>query len=200
MVHIPASIRNHNPGAMWGHNPVAERWGALGTEDLHDGLNQGNNIAIFPDYVHGICAQIDLWRSPRYRNKTFKDAIEVWAGGNSVGSYIAFVLARVPGMTADTRITDAFLNSATGIKFLQAQAWHEAGEKYPAPDADWAAAQKLVFAGVVPAHKKAVTGAVVAGATATAAHQAGAPPWVAALIGVAIAAIALFAWGRFNKS
>jgi hypothetical protein len=32
----------------------------------------GNNIAVFPPYVQGICAQRDLWRtSPNYKNKRF---------------------------------------------------------------------------------------------------------------------------------
>lgn len=143
----PASIRYRNPGAMWG-SALAKKWGALpNAVVLHDGLGQGNNIAVFPDYVHGICAQIDLWRTPRYHNKKFKDAIAIWSGGNYVASYIQFVTSRVPGMTADTIIDDAFLNSPSGIAFLKAQAWHEAGKKYPAPDTDWIEAQRRVFGG-----------------------------------------------------
>ncbi len=146
----PASIRYKNPGAMWG-NPIAVKWGASKKAVvLKDGLGQGNNIAVFPTYVQGICAQLDLWRSsPRYRNKRFDDAIRVWSGGNSVESYIKFVLERVPGMTRDTTMSDAFWKSSKGIQFLKAQAWHEAGKKYPAPDADWIEAQRRVFNGFV---------------------------------------------------
>lgn len=143
----PASIRYRNPGAMWGGNAISKKWGEIGNVSLNDGLGQGNRIAVFPTYIHGICAQIDLWRTARYHNKKFKDAIAIWSGGNWVASYIKFVTDRVPEMTPDTVITDAFLNSPTGIKFLKAQAWHEAGKEYPAPASDWIEAQRRVFAG-----------------------------------------------------
>jgi hypothetical protein len=142
----PASIRYKNPGAMWG-SPLAIKWGANKKPVvLKDGKGQGNNIAVFPTYVQGICAQLDLWRtSKNYRNKRFSDAIAIWAGRNNVESYIKFVLARVPGMTRNTVMNDAFWNSPKGIAFLKAQAWHEAGKRYPAPDADWLEAQEIVF-------------------------------------------------------
>lgn len=155
MAKEPASIRYKNPGAMWG-SPLAIKWGAQKVAvKLNDGTGQGNNIAVFPTYVQGICAQLDLWRtSKNYRNKRFADAIAIWSGGNHVESYIAFVLKRVPGMTRNTIMNDAFWNSPMGIAFLKAQAWHEAGKRYPAPDADWIEAQRRVFAGVKPAKPK----------------------------------------------
>ncbi len=152
----PASIRYRNPGAMWGGNPVSKKWGEMGNVALNDGTGQGNHIAVFPTYVAGICAQIDLWRGPRYRNKPFASAIAVWSGGNSVESYIKFVLDRVPGMQRGTIINDALLSSDLGVKFLQAQAWHEAGKPYPAPASDWIDAQKRVFSGVQPKPKSTV--------------------------------------------
>lgn len=152
MAKEPASIRFKNPGAMWG-SPLARKWGAEKVAvKLNDGTGQGNNIAVFPTYVHGICAQLDLWRtSKHYRNKAFKDAIRVWSGGNHVESYIKFVLARVPGMTRNTVMDDEFWLSPMGIAFLKAQAWHEAGKPYPAPDADWIEARRRVFRGVAKA-------------------------------------------------
>lgn len=142
----PASIRYKNPGAMWG-SALAIKWGAAPKAVvLNDGKGQGNNIAVFPTYVQGICAQLDLWRtSPNYKNKRFADAIAIWSGHNEVESYIRFVLARVPGMTRDTVMNDAFWKSEKGIQFLKAQAWHEAGKPYPAPDADWIEAQRRVL-------------------------------------------------------
>lgn len=141
----PASIRTKNPGAMWG-SALAKKWGSTETIGLNDGLGQGNNIAVFPTYVHGICAQLDLWRTSKYyRNKRFADAIAKWAGGNEVPSYIAFVKKRVPGLTEDTILNDDFWQSDSGIAFLKAQAWHEAGKKYPAPDGDWIEARRIVF-------------------------------------------------------
>lgn len=142
----PASIRYNNPGAMWG-SPLAIKWGAeKKAVSLKDGTGQGNNIAVFPTYVQGICAQLDLWRtSKHYRNKAFKYAIAVWSGRNHVEEYIAFVLKRVPGMTRDTILNDAFWQSEKGIAFLKAQAWHEAGKQYPAPNSEWLEAQRIVF-------------------------------------------------------
>lgn len=142
----PASIRYKNPGAMWG-SALAIKWGAAPKAVvLNDGKGQGNNIAVFPTYVQGICAQLDLWRtSKNYRNKRFADAIAIWSGGNEVPSYIAFCKARVPGLTENTIMNDAFWKGPMGIAFLKAQAWHEAGKPYPAPDEDWIEAQRLVF-------------------------------------------------------
>jgi hypothetical protein len=145
----PASIRYKNPGAMWG-NALAKKWGALSAVKLNDGLGQGNNIAVFPTYIQGICAQLDLWRtSANYKNKRFADAIRIWSGGNYVESYINFVLSRVPGMTRDTVMDDAFWRGSMAIPFLKAQAWHEAGKQYPAPDSDWVEAHRRVMGGLV---------------------------------------------------
>lgn len=208
----PASIRFKNPGAMWGHTgkrpsedkvvatnaPIPKRWGSKETVYLSDGLGQGNNIAVFETWVDGICAQLDLWRtSPNYRNKEFKDAIRVWSGGNNVPSYIAYVLARVPGMTPETVMNDAFWKGPMGIGFLKAQAGHEAGKPYPAPDADWIEAQRRVFKA---ANAGKTAGAVIAtgAATAAAAHYLSGPMIAAAVFSVAAIA-ALVVWLKHRK-
>lgn len=206
-----ASIRYKNPGAMWG-SALARKWGAAPKAvTLNDGKGQGNNIAVFPTYVQGICAQLDLWRtSPNYRNKRFADAIAIWSGHNEVESYIAFVLKRVPGMTRYTIMNDAFWKSPMGIQFLKAQAWHEAGKQYPAPDADWIEAQRRVFGGapVVTApvaSKPAATavdagkaggGAVVAGTVVTGVQQGwGLMEWgIAAAVVLAVAVVIYLVW------
>lgn len=200
----PASIRFKNPGAMWG-NPIAKKWGSTETVTLHDGLGQGNNIAVFKSYVDGISAQLDLWRtSANYRNKRFADAIAVWSGHNHVESYISYVLARVPGMTRNTVMNDEFWNGPMGIGFLKAQAGHEAGKTYPAADEDWHEAQRRVFARspvghVEPKSKapKAVTTATTGGGSIiVAAHQsyiAGVEDWIIYVV-VATTAIALAYW------
>jgi hypothetical protein len=98
---------------------------------------------------------LDLWRSsPNYRNKRFEDAIAIWSGHNSVEQYIAYVLKRVPGMTRATVMDDQFWESPMGVAFLKAQAGHEAGKPYPAPDKDWLEAQQLVMGDVVPTASK----------------------------------------------
>lgn len=206
---IPAAIRYRNPGAMW-PNKIATKWGSTKWVYLNDGTGQGGNgkgnkIAIFDTWVQGICAQLDLWRSsPNYRNKKFKDAIAIWSGGNHVESYIRYVLARIPEMTRDTVMDDAFWRSPAGIKFLKAQSGHEAGKSIPAPEADWIEAQRRVFAGAPPKAQASTakkTGGAVASGTggAAAAHQAGFPLWIVALIGVAIA-VAVFAIWKYNQN
>lgn len=161
---IPAPIRNCNPGAMWGRTgkrpstdkwvdtnyALALKWGSKQTEYLSDGLGQGNNIAKFPDNVHGACAQFDLWRtSKNYADKSLYNALYTWSGGNHTPDYVAFIIKRVPGMTKDTVISSAFLASANGILFVKAQAWHESGQQFPMTDAEWKQAQSIVF-GLTP--------------------------------------------------
>lgn len=143
----PAAIRYKNPGAMW-PNAIATRWGSTHYVTLNDG--QGNKIAVFDTWVQGICAQLDLWRtSPNYKNKRFADAIATWSGHNSVPSYIAYVKARVPGITEDTVMNDSFWRGPMAIPFLKAQSGHEAGRPIPALETDWLEAQKLVMGATV---------------------------------------------------
>lgn len=174
MAREPASIRTKNPGAMWG-NKLAIKWGAeKKAVMLNDGKGQGNNIAVFPTFMQGICAQLDLWRtSAYYRNKKFKDAIKIWCGGNNVPSYIKYVKDRVPGITEDTVMNDAFWQSAMGVAFLKAQAGHEAGRIYPAPDQDWLEARSRVLAVPLPKPMSTSKKATAAG-TVTVAASAGA--------------------------
>lgn len=157
---VAASIRSKNPGAMWGFRghrtsmdkfvatnaPIPVKWGSKRTEFLSDGLGQGNNIAYFDEWVQGICAQIDLWmNSPLYHNKRFEDAIATWSGHNSVPQYIAFVKSKVPGLQNSTVMDDTFWRGPMAIPFLKAQATHEAGQKYPAPDDAWGQALAIVL-------------------------------------------------------
>lgn len=181
---IPAPIRTKNPGAMWGRTgprsttgkvdvtnaPIPKKWGSTKTVYLNDGLGQGNNIAVFDTWVQGICAQLDLWRtSPNYKNKRLADALHTWSGGNNVPSYIAYVKARVPGITEDTIMDEAFWNGPMCIPFLKAQAGHEAG-KIVAQDYDWIEAKRIVMTPKVPV--VATTAAVVVGSGTTAAVAA----------------------------
>lgn len=195
MAKVPASIRSKNPGAMW-PGPVSAKWGATKSEALADGTGQGNKIAYFPTFVQGICAQIDLFRAPRYRNKPLADVLRVWSGGNYVESYIAFVLARVPGMTRNTIINDKLLNSDMGIAFLKAQAWHEAGQKYPAAESDWKTAQARVFGAKPVSNPKVVVASTAGGVAsgAATATQSGLPLWAAILIGLGIALVVFVVW------
>lgn len=201
MAKLPASIRSKNPGAMW-PGPISKKWGSTRFEALNDGTGQGNKIAYFDTYLQGICAQLDLWRSsPNYRNKRLYDALYVWSGKNNVQAYLNYVTQRIPQMTADTVMNDAFWASSLGVKFLKVQAGHEAGRPYPAPEADWAEAQRIVMSGKVPmtpAQKKVVVATSPNAATlptAAAGVQEGWPWWVVLIvIAVGVAIPVAVAW------
>lgn len=220
---VPASIRTKNPGAMWGRVgrkpstffPLPEgphgvetnaaiplKWGSTKTIYLSDGMGQNNNIAIFPTWEQGICAQLDLWRTnPKYRNKRFADAIHTWGGGNNIPSYIRLMKSRVPGLTEDTILNDAFWKSPSAIPFLKTQATHEAGVTYPAPEGAWEAAQRKVMNRSAPVTVAAkTTGTAVATNSVTlpsakVAADNGAPWWLILLIvAIGIAIPVLVAW------
>ena len=184
-----ASIRYNNPGAMWGGNNIARRWGATSNVSLNDGTGQGNTIAFFPDKIHGAAAQFDLWWSG-YSNMTLADAIRKWSGGNSSPAYAEFLQLKV-GIKPDTVITSALLSGPIGFALMKAQAQWEAGQPYPLDDNGWRQAQAMVFKGAAPPppkrlpSKKSVAVAVGVGTAVGGAHQAvqaGAPP--AAVLGV----------------
>lgn len=208
MARTPASIRYKNPGAMWG-SKIAKKWGAQDSVVLNDGLGQGNNIAVFPTYVQGICAQIDLWRSGRYKNRTLAAAIKTWCGNNNTESYIRFVLAKVPGIERDTRMDEDFWNGPLAVPFLKAQAWHEAGRKYPAPDADFEQALRIVLGKAKPSDdtvplpktkpmtkSKTLWSSIVAGASAVAGFLT---DWKVLALLVVLAAIGYIIWERNGR-
>jgi len=150
---VPAAIQFKNPGAMW-PGAIATKWGSTKWQYLSDGTGQGggghgNKIAIFDTWSDGIAAQIDLWRSSaNYKNKRFADAIAIWSGHNNVPSYIALLKKKVPGLTEDTILNDAFWRGPMAIPFLKAQAGHEAGKPIPASDTDWLDGQRRAMGGV----------------------------------------------------
>jgi hypothetical protein len=199
---IPAAIQFMNPGAMW-PGAIATKWGSTKWQYLSDGTGQGGNgkgnkIAIFDNWVDGICAQLDLWRtSKNYRNKRFADAIRVWSGGNNVPAYIAHVTRLIPSMTADTVMNDAFWRSPDGLRFLQVQAAHEAGRKFPVSQDDWMKAQKRAMSGVPTKDtvKKGAGSIIVGTATGTATGvQSGLSLPTALIIGLVVALAVFLVW------
>lgn len=148
---VPAAIQFKNPGAMW-PGAIATKWGSTKWQYLSDGTGQGgggkgNKIAIFDDWVGGIAAQMDLWRSSKnYKNKQLKDAIHTWSGGNHVESYLSYLISRVPSLSRETVMNDVFWRGPMAIPFLKAQAQHEAGKAIPATQADYIEAQRRVMA------------------------------------------------------
>lgn len=172
MTAVPASIRYKNPGAMWGGR-VATKWGATSAVALNDGLGQGNNIADFPDYISGAAAQFYLW-STGYVNMTLQAAITKWSGGNSSTSYMQFLESKT-GLSASSQITSAILSGSVGLALMKAQAQWEAGEVYPMSDADWAAAQKKVFASTTSASTSTPKGTSMTATTTTPTTPTAAP-------------------------
>jgi len=208
MAREPAAIRYKNPGAMW-PNARATKWGSKSWVYLNDGTGQGGNgkgnkIAIFEEWVGGICAQLDLWRSSQnYRNKTLAAALKIWSGGNHVEAYITHVTRKIPSMTRNTVMNDEFWRGPNGVTFLKVQAAHEAGKPMPVADPIWVDAQKRVMSGAAPKVATAKQkGTVAAGggtsATATAVQGGFNPIWALA-IGVAVA-VAIYAIWRYKQT
>lgn len=203
MAREPASIRHKNPGAMW-PGKIATKWGSKAWAYLNDGTGQGGNgkgnkIATFEQWLDGCSAQLDLWRSSvNYRNKTLAAALKTWSGGNHVEAYIQHVIRKIPDMTRNTVMNEAFWASPNGLLFLKVQAAHEAGKLMPVSDTTWRAAQLRVMETkakvAASAPKKAtVSGSTGTGAAVTAA-EGGFPLWAAALIGVAVAVAIFVIW------
>lgn len=195
----PASIRYNNPGAMWGKgNKIATKWGSLGTTNLNDGLGQGNNIAFFPTKVKGACAQFDLWRTG-YCNRTLREAILRWSGGNWSDPYARFLVAQT-GISLDEQVTPALLASPRGWKLMKAQAQWEAGRPYPLLDSDWIVAQRTVFSSTpMTVEKKkaaaATSAVVVSTASAAGAAKAGVPwevTFAILILGIVVAVIGVW--------
>lgn len=199
---FPAAIQFKNPGAMW-PGAVATKWGSTKWQYLSDGTGQGggghgNKIAIFDNWVDGISAQLDLWRSSKnYKNKTLRAALRIWSGGNSPEEYVKHVVRKIPTMTGDTVMNEAFWRSPDGMKFLRVQAEHEAGKVIPATDADYKAAQERVMKGIKPtldtvtkAGKSIVVGTAGGGTSGT----AGLPLHWALAIGLGIALVVFLVW------
>ena len=138
-----ASIRSNSPGAMW-PGPSSRKFGAIQSQNLNDGLGQGNKIAIFPDAIAGAAALFDLWDRV-YANMRLRDAIKRWSGGNHVQSYLDVIWdqAQIPPDMIITR--EMLRNPDFGIKLAKAMAWHEAGEHFPLTDEHWRQAHAEAF-------------------------------------------------------
>lgn len=183
---VAPAIRYNNPGAMWG-NKLAIKWGASPhAVGLNDGLGQGNNIAVFPTPFQGACAQFDLWQTG-YVGMTLAAADKKWSGGNSSAAYVNFLCGKVPGLTPNTVISKAYLQSDSGWRLMKYQAQWEAGQPFPGmSDADWQRAQKTVFGKAAPSKTSTVTKGVATVAVGTGAVVATAAPHSGLHAGLAV--------------
>lgn len=142
---LPASIRNHNPGAMY-PGPVSKRFGSTSFQVLKskDGTHK---IATFATDIQGAAAQFYLLGSPAYADgkRTVRQAIEKWCGGFYVSTYLR-VLEEQAGVSRDARLTRAMIcNPDVAIPLARAMAWQEAGRDYPLEDEGWRQAHALAI-------------------------------------------------------
>ena len=135
----PAAVRNNNPGAMWYVGGWQKQYGAEFGEQLYDGLNQGNQIAKFPDPVSGAAAQLHLLSN--YGNQTLGAAIHKWSGGNNVPAYLKRLGTQ--GFSASQKVSDIMANPESAVKLARAMSRHEAGQEFLTPEQWEAAYQKF---------------------------------------------------------
>ena len=136
---VPAAVRNNNPGAMWYVGGWQKQYGAEYGERLYDGLNQGNQIARFPDPVSGAAAQLHLLSN--YGNQTLGAAIYRWSGGNNVPAYLKRL--RTAGFSGTQKVSDIMADPESAVKLARAMARHEAGQEFLTPEQWEAAYQKF---------------------------------------------------------
>jgi len=131
-----AAIRSNNPGAQW-PGPISSRFGSTRSETLRD----GNKIAIFDNPVDGAAAQFALLsESDHYKNKTLRQAISTWSGGNNVNGYVKLIESRT-GVGPNTKLTPELMaDPRFAIPLAKAMARQEGGKEYPLTDAQWAEA------------------------------------------------------------
>lgn len=136
---VPAAVRNNNPGAMWYVGGWQKQYGAEYGERLYDGLNQGNQIARFPDPVSGAAAQLHLLSN--YGNQTLGAAIYRWSGGNNVPAYLKRL--RTAGFSGSQKVSDIMADPESAVKLARAMSRHEAGQEFLTPEQWEAAYQKF---------------------------------------------------------
>lgn len=145
---IPASIRNHNPGAMY-PGTSSKKFGSSSYETLRskDGVHK---IATFPSPIQGAAAMLDLL-DRSYRGLTIERAIARWCGGFYVSTYLKVLEAA--GVTRSTVLTyDLLRDPAKVLPLVKAMALQEAGREFPLSDEEWARAHVCAFAeSVAPA-------------------------------------------------
>jgi hypothetical protein len=140
---IPATIRYNNPGGQW-PGPSSERFGELDSVDLNDGLNQGNKAAVFPSAVHGGAALFDLYNR-QYAGQTLRQALNRWAGGNNIDSYLSMFSQHMGLGPNDVINSKDIKNRTWAIRFAKTMARHEAGVPYPMDDRAWQQAHAMAF-------------------------------------------------------
>lgn len=133
-----AAIRYNNPGAQY-PGPISSKYGATSKT-----LADGHKIAVFPDAVSGAAAQFELLStSGNYKNKTLRQAISTWSGGNNVSGYVKLIESRT-GVSGNTKLTPELLSDpAFAIPLAKAMARQEGGKEYPLTDEQWAQAHKM---------------------------------------------------------
>lgn len=137
MLHIPATVRNKNPGAQYPGKSAT----AFGST-TYEVIGGGHKIATFPTYEQGAAA---LWHLLErvYLGLTIGDAIIKWSGSNSVNAYLNQIESRTAFKRGDYIDLDLLTGPESAIDLAKAMAFHETGEEYPMTDEQWLAAHQL---------------------------------------------------------
>ena len=133
----PPSVRYKNPGAQK-FGPVAMRFRYV---KVHK-LGSGHTIVEFPSMVIGAAAMFYLLYT-KYVGMTIGDALAKWGGQNNTNDYIRMIETKTHWTRDDFLTKGLFEEEYLAIEWGKAQAWHEAGQKYPMTDAEWSEAHEL---------------------------------------------------------
>lgn len=128
----PATIRNNNPGAMYPNQSWQDKYNYVGMQII----GGGHQIAQFATPIDGAAAQMALLRDGKfYRDKSIKDAISAWSGGNNVDSYLNVL--KQDGIDV-TKAMNFYTGNKQGmVQLAQSMSRHETGSKFPLSNADW---------------------------------------------------------------
>lgn len=137
------SARANNPGNI---SPTASRdlyesqFGAIGYLPSSKGQPA---VAVFPDFETGQAAQVYLWQTPAYQNKTLEQAAKSWASAPYVDALVK--AAGVPKDTPVSALTPEQLNAV-----VSAQVGREGSGKLTITDSSGARVDPAVITGAHP--------------------------------------------------
>lgn len=150
----PATIRNHNPGAIY-PGPSARKFGgsSRANAEVLKSADGKHPISAFPTDIHGAAALFDNLmhaggvRHYYYRGQTLAKAIDTWCGSIRTASYLALIKQQT-GLEPTEILTEEFLRDHDrAIPLAKAIARHETGKDFPLDQMAWLEAHAMAFSG-----------------------------------------------------